>query len=151
MSSSAGNGDDQAQHGRGKKFSLGKAFLKRMAYRLRGGNATSEMNATQVTCGPKDPSNHLVLDVSKIRQLPSEPEAKPTLAVEIQSDVLQLPSQPDPNMGPIPIASVRGVDRHERTRRLLAKYGLSVEAQDWMPVNAKSPTTVLRVEKQIRG
>lgn len=53
-------------------------------------------------------------------------------------------------MNPISVTYPRGVDRHERTRRLLAKYGLSLEAQDWSPADSNSPNTVLRVEKQIR-
>jgi hypothetical protein len=47
---------------------------------------------------------------------------------------------------------IRGVDSQERSRRLFAKYGFGVEAQEWMPSVAGStvPPRVLRVEKPIR-
>ncbi|TID25860.1 Zinc finger RING FYVE PHD-type [Venturia nashicola] len=146
MSSFAGDGDSLGQEGRGKTLNIGKSFIKRIAYRIRGGAATPETNAA-----PEEPSNDFVLDVERDRAAPSEPKAIPTSVRYVESNVSEILPQPGSNANLIiPIKYVRGADRHERTRRLLAKYGLSVEAQDWMPAISNYPATVLRVEKQIR-
>lgn len=168
MSSSTGVGDSQGQEGHEKKFNAGKAFIKRLAYRIRGGGATPETNASQVPGGHEDLSNGRILDEEEEGAPPNEPETEPNPPQEIErsvsiaplinaarysyfhSGIPQFPSQLDPRTDPIPVTYLRGADRHERTQRLLAKYGLSVEAQDWMPANSNSPTTVLRVEKQVR-
>ncbi|TLD37972.1 hypothetical protein E2P81_ATG03647 [Venturia nashicola] len=146
MSSFAGDGDSLGQEGRGKTLNIGKSFIKRIAYRIRGGAATPETNAA-----PEEPPNDFVLEVERDRAAPSEPKAIPTSVRYVESNVSEILPQPGSNANLIiPIKYVRGEDRHERTRRLLAKYGLSVEAQDWMPAISNYPATVLRVEKQIR-
>jgi hypothetical protein len=49
-------------------------------------------------------------------------------------------------------ATIRASVHHERTRALVAKYGLSVEAHEWTPNphSTRAPQSVMRVEKPIR-
>ncbi|KAE9980567.1 hypothetical protein EG327_006513 [Venturia inaequalis] len=150
MSSSARDADGQGHDGRERRLHAGKAFIKRIAYRMRGGSATTDMSASPLASAHADPTTDPVLDVEEDRAPPSDPEAIATPTHDIDSDVPQIPSQIDPNPKTISVTYSRGAERHERTRRLLAKYGLSVEAQEWMPATSNPPMTVLRVEKQIR-
>lgn len=73
MSAPVGDGDSHGREGREKKFSAGKGFMKRIAYRIRGGIATRETNPP-----PLGPMNDLVLDVGEVKATLDEPGVMPT-------------------------------------------------------------------------
>jgi hypothetical protein len=166
MSLYAGDGDEQGQQGRGRTTNIGKSFMKRLALRIRGGIATPESTTSSQASIREEPVDELVVDEEEAEPQPGEAEAVSSLAeVNSRSDsnvrdvdvarssylcsaIPQPLPQNDITTVPIPRSHMRGVEQYERTRRLLAKYGLSIEAQDWMPTAL--PTTVLRVEKPIR-
>jgi hypothetical protein len=170
MSFSVGHGDRQSQQGCERRTNTGSPFTRPMTFHTRGGIATSEATYSSNASIHEESVNELVVDEEEEEEErnPGEAEAIPSHGEKIErsdrivlhintarssyfySAVPQIPPRSDTNTMSIPITYMRGVERHERTQRLLAKYGLSVEAQDWMPTDSTVPSTVLRVEKPIR-
>lgn len=74
MSSSAGDG--QGQEGRESRTSVGKAFIKRIALRIRGGTATPDTTSTPPSIR-EEPVDQLVVDED-----PSETESRTSPAEE---------------------------------------------------------------------
>lgn len=91
MNSSAGHGHGQGQRPRGheRKFNIGRSFIKRLAIRIRGGNANSATTASSNASIREEPSNHLVLDVGEDNARADEADTLPSAARGRSIDVVE--------------------------------------------------------------
>jgi hypothetical protein len=164
MSSSAGR--EERPQGRERRAGIGRAFIRRVALRIRGGSSTPETTSSHHSIG-EEPVEELVVDEGGGGSFGEAEVMHPPVAESerldrnarnfdvtqrsyLHSTAAHFQPSIRTNATSAPVTYVRGIDRQERTRRLLAKYGLSMETLDWTPPESALPSTVLRVEKPIR-